>query len=168
MFSLCCVTIHSLSLQQSLSLHKGLPTLDFILFSDCLCDVDSSFCVSVSLHYEFFELVSWLLRLRACLLMEIKRYKNHIRIKTNVNAMSLTTFGFCLIVLRRTLYLLPSIFQTHSPLPSCLWRSSNLLFSLLLCCLLLYGFTSNGFMVQASSPSKKKRKKSLPCRLGGG
>ena len=61
---------------ESLSVHKSLPNLGFVVFFDCLCGAEP---LSVSQDYEFFGRVSWLLRHGVCLLMEIKCCKRNIR-----------------------------------------------------------------------------------------
>ena len=63
---------------ESLPHHKRLPTLGFIIFPNGLCGVDFT---SVSLDNEFYGHVSQMLCLRVCLLMEIKSYESHIRIR---------------------------------------------------------------------------------------
>ena len=51
------------------------PIFIFIVFSNCACGVDPP---SVFLDYGFFGLVSWLLHLSVCLLMEMKCHKSQI------------------------------------------------------------------------------------------
>ena len=64
---------------EGLSLYKSLSTLGFIIFLNCLCGVDPPFLCLWTMNS--LDLFSWLWRLTVCLLLEIKRYKSHIKIR---------------------------------------------------------------------------------------
>ena len=64
---------------KSISLHKTLHILGFIIFSNCLSGLDPPSVFSALA--ESFGLVSWLLPLIACPLMENKQCESHIRIR---------------------------------------------------------------------------------------
>ena len=64
---------------ESLSLHKSLPTLGVIVFSDCLCGFNPLMFFSAVNSLDLFLFCCTVIRV--CLLMEIKRYKSHIGIR---------------------------------------------------------------------------------------